>query len=403
MKRISILLLAATSFAVPACSSDVTPSGDDDGSGSGSSSGSGSNQGSGSSSASQWDTILANRVTDYNAALKIAALRLTGTLPAMTEINEVATATGDAQKAAYQKWITDYLGRPAFANQMFLFWRDTFKTGGTTAAFDPVNDTAAAFAAQLAVTNGNYMDMLTKATGNCPTFAPATGTFTDANCANGGPAAGVLTNPGLQKQFFSNLAMRRVRFVQETFDCLRFPVEISSTPTDVGGAAPYIGVWPFNTIASPQNGGGRVNFQDTSAAICANCHETLNRMAPLFAYYDAAGAYKTTIQVPVPLPMSPTAQMTDWLPPGEMTAWRYQKLAADIPALGAQMAADPGVAQCGVSRYWLFALGKEDIVDQLVSVPPATIKTQVDAFTQNGFKVKDLLFTIFTTDAFIKF
>jgi len=72
MKRISILLLAATSFAVPACSSDVTPNGgDDDGSGSGS--GSGSNQGSGSGSADQWDTILANRVVDYNAALKIAA------------------------------------------------------------------------------------------------------------------------------------------------------------------------------------------------------------------------------------------------------------------------------------------------------------------------------------------
>jgi hypothetical protein len=119
--------------------------------------------------------------------------------------------------------------------------------------------------------------------------------------------------------------------------------------------------------------------------------------------YDATGAYKTTIQVPVPLPMNPIAQMTDWLPPGETTAWRYQKPAADIPALGQQMAADPGIAQCGVARYWLFALGKEDIVDQLVSVPPVTIKTQVDAFTQNGFKVKDLMISIFTADAFIKF
>src|SRR5215467_13958756 len=118
MKRISILLLAATSFAVPACSSDVTPNGgDDDGSGSGS--GSGSNQGSGSGSADQWDTILANRVVDYNAALKIAALRLTGNLPLITEINTVAAATGDAQKTAYEGLIRDYLGRPAFANQMF--------------------------------------------------------------------------------------------------------------------------------------------------------------------------------------------------------------------------------------------------------------------------------------------
>jgi hypothetical protein len=213
----------------------------------------------------------------------------------------------------------------------------------------------------------------------------------------------VLTNPGLMKQFFSNLTMRRGRFVQETFDSLRFPVEISSTPTDVGGAAPYIGVWPFASIASPQNGGGKINFQDVSAAVCANCHQTLNHLVPLFAYYDATGAYKTTIQVPVPITGNPIAQINDWLPPGETTAWRYGKAAADIPALGTVMAADPDIAACGVSRLWNFALGKEDIVDQLVAVPPATIKAQVDAFTQNGFKVKDLIFAIFTADAFVKF
>jgi hypothetical protein len=403
MKRISILLLAATSFAVPACSSDVTPSGGDDGSNQGSNTGSGSNQGSGSGSADQWDTILANRVVDYNAALKIAALRLTGNLPSMTEINTVAAATGDAQKTAYEGLIKDYLGRPAFANQMFLFWRNTFKTGGATAAFDPVNDTAAAFAAEIAVTNDSYMSLFTKASANCPTFAPATGTFTDAECTNGGPKAGVLTNPGLMKQFFSNLAMRRVRFLQETFDCLRFPVEISTTPTDVHGAAPYIGEWPFNSIGSPQNSGGRINFQDVSSAICANCHQTLNHIAPLLAYYDATGTYKTTIQVPVPLPMNPIAQMPDWLPSTETTAWRYQKPAADIPALGQQMAADPGVAQCGVTRFWGFAMGKLDPVDALVQIPPSVIQTQLDAFTQNSFKVKDLLFTIFTADAFIRF
>jgi hypothetical protein len=213
----------------------------------------------------------------------------------------------------------------------------------------------------------------------------------------------VLTNPGLQKQFFSNLAMRRGRFVQETFDCLRFPVEIAQKPTDVGGSAPYIGVWPFSSIASPQNGGGRVNFQDVSAAICANCHQTLNHLVPLFAYYDANGAYKTTIQVQVPLPNNPLAATTDWLPPGDTTAWRYGKPAADIPALGQAMAADASVAECGVARFWNFALNKEDIVDQLVAVPSATIKAQVDAFTQNGFKVKDLIFAIFTADAFVKF
>jgi hypothetical protein len=286
---------------------------------------------------------------------------------------------------------------------MFLFWRETFKTGGATAAFDPVLDTAAAFAAQLATTNASYMDMFTKASGNCPTFTPGAGTFADAECTNGGTKAGVLTNPGIQKQFFSNLAMRRGRFVQETFDCLRFPVEISQTPTDVGGAAPYIGVWPFTTIASPTNGGGRVNFQDVSAAICANCHQTLNHLVPLFANYDANGVYQTTIQTTTPVEGNPKSVLADWLPPGDTTAWRYQKPAADIPALGAAMAADPSVAKCGVARYWNFAMGKEDIVDQLVDVPLKTIETQLTAFTNNGFKVKDLIFSIFTSEAFVKF
>lgn len=392
MKRISILLLAATSFAVPACSNDVASTGGDD-------DGSGSNKGSGSNSnPDQWDQILASRVTDYNAALRIAALRLTGNLPTMTEINTVASAQGDAQKAAYQGLITDYMNRPAFASQMVVFWRDTFKTGGTAAT-----DTAAAFAAQLAVTNGSYMDLFTKSTGNCPTFNAQAGTFAAAECGNGGPQAGVLTNPALMKQFFSNLAMRRGRFVQETFDCARFPVELSQTPIDVGGSAPYAGVWPFNSIASPTNGGGRVNFQDVSAAICANCHQTLNHLVPLFANYDMNGMYQATIQVPVPLEGNPIAKMNDWLPPGETTAWRYQKPAATIPDLGAAMAADPEIARCGVARLWNFALGKEDIVDQLVDVPQATIQSELDAFTQNGFKVKDLIFSIFTADAFVKF
>jgi hypothetical protein len=227
------------------------------------------------------------------------------------------------------------------------------------------------------------------------------GVFSDAECTNGGPKAGVLTNPGIMAQFFSNLAFRRIRFIQETFDCVRFPAEATGAPVNVGGASPYTGVWPFSSIASPTNGGGRINFQDVSSAICANCHETLNHQAPLFASYDMTGAFKTAISVPTPLDGAPLAQITDWLPPGETTAWRYQKPAADIPAFGAAMAADPEIAACGVARMW--ALGKTDIVDTLQEVPTATIQAQVDAFTQGGFKVRDLIRAIYTSDDFVKF
>lgn len=389
MKRISALLLVAA-LAAPACSSDQT--GDDDGMGSGSGSGSGSQ------TLDQWDEALAQRELDYNAALRIAALRLTGALPTMTEINSVANAGDDAaKKVAYETLVQAYMNKPEFAKQMFYFWRDTFKMGETA-----MLDTAPAFAARLAVQNLSYMDMFTATADGCPTFDEGTGVFTSAECTNNGPKAGILTNPGINAHYFGNLAFRRSRFVQETFVCTKFPAE-TGAPTDVGGAAPYTSTWPFQSIASPTNGGGRINFQDTAAVICANCHGTLNHLTPLFAYYDDQGQYQTAISVPTPLDGAPAAQMTDYLPAGETTAWRFGVPAADLPALGTAIAADPAVAECGVARMWNWALGKTDIVDALQEVPKATIETQIAAFTEGGYKMKDLIYAVFTSDDFVKF
>src|SRR5262249_37200667 len=242
MKRTKLLLLAA--FAVPACSNNVTQPGGDDNPNPGD---------------DQWGQALANRKVDYNAALKIAALRLTGDLPTVAEINSIALAADDAaRKPIYESLIQQYMARPAFANQMFRFWRDTFKMGET-----PMLDTAPALAANISVENGSYMDLFTLNSNNCPTFTG--GVFTPAACGNGGPVAGVLTNPGAMSLFTSNLAFRRTRWVQEIFDCLKFPAEVSPQGKDVGGAALYTGVWPFQSISSPSNGGGRINFLATSS------------------------------------------------------------------------------------------------------------------------------------------
>jgi hypothetical protein len=405
MKRISILLLAATAFAVPACSTPAASSGggDDDGNNNGSNGSDGSNGS--NSSGNDWDSILANRVVDYNMALRNAALKLTGNLPTMTEVNQVASgADVTAQKAAYEALLADYMKRPTFATQMIAFWRDTFKMGTTsTTGVTAAMDGPAVFAAELAVTNQPYSLLLTRATGNCPTYDTAANKFTDTECANGGPKSGVLTNPSAMTQFVSNFAFRRVRWVNETFDCTRFPVEIAATGTDVGGSSLYTGTFPFDSIAGTASG-SRVDFLDVSSAICANCHANLNHIAPLFAYYDATGQYKTTMSVPTPLTGAPPAVIGDYLPPGKQTfAWRFGKDVTDIPSLGAAMAADPAIAACAVDRIWNFALGKQDIVDQLVDVPPATIQTQLDAFNQNGGKLGDLIFAVFTSDAFVKF
>lgn len=383
MKRISILLLAT--LAIPACSSDSSTTdgtmGDDQ-------------QGSGD----EWDQELAKREYDYNAALRIAALRLTGDLPSMAEIQQVANAPDNAaKKAAYEGLVTQYMSRPTFARQMFFLWRDIFKMGETAEM-----DFAPAFAAQISVENRDYRELLTATTGTCPTVDINAGTFTAADCTGAGPRAGVLTNAGVQKQFFSNLAFRRVKWVEETFDCLKFPVELEGAPQEVGAASPFVGTWPFTSIAGTANG-GRINFLDVSAVICANCHQTINHIAPLFANYDNMGVYQPQIAVPTPLDNSPLAKMTDYLPAGETTAWRYQQPAADIPALGAAMAADPDIGKCAVARMWNWAMGKQDIVDSLAEVPVETIQTQLDNFVASGYKMKDLIYAVFTADDFVKF
>ncbi len=347
----------------------------------------------------QWDQQLATRTTDYNMALRIASLRLTGKLPTYEDIMAVSVAPDEGKKAAYTAMVTKYLAAPELETQMIAFWRDTFKQGGSA-----LLDTAPVFAAKLSVENGAYTDLFTATAGTCPTFDGTT--FIAGECGNGGPKAGVLTNPGVMAQFFSNFAFRRTRWVQETFVCAAFPAEVSASPTSVGGAAPYTGVWPFDSIAGTATAGtpGRVDFLSTEATICANCHSSINHIAPLFAHYDINGAYQTALAVPTPLDGAPLAVITDYLPPGKQdTAWRMGKPAADLPALGQQMAADPQVAACGVARIWNWALGKTDIVDTLQQVPNATIQTQIDAFTQSGFKLKDLIFAVYTSDDFVKF
>jgi len=386
MKRISILLLAA--LAIPACSSDPsTPGGDDQPGDDGSTPG-----------GDEWDKELAKREYDYNAALRIAALRLTGDMPTMAEIQQVAGAGDDAaKKTVYEGLVQNYMGRPTFARQMLAFWRDTFKMGET-----PEMDFAPTFAAMLSVNNGSYTDLFRAATGTCPTLDTGTGVFTPGDCAGAGPKVGVLSDGGAMKQFFGNFAFRRVRWVEETFDCLKFPVEIGHDPVEVGGQSPYDGAWPFNSISGTSSG-GRVNFLDVSSVICAKCHQTINHIAPLFANFDGMGAYQPQIAVPTPLDGAPLAKLADYLPATETTAWRFGVPAPDLAGLGTAMAADPSIAKCGVARMWNWAMGKTDIVDTLQEVPAETVQGQVDAFTASGFKMKDLIYAVFTADDFVKF
>lgn len=344
----------------------------------------------------EWDTKLAERVVDYNAALRIASLKLVGELPTLAEIKQIVAAPD--KKTAYETLVRGYLASPKFARQMFRFWQDALKMGDTAEL-----DSAPAFAAQLVVENRSFLQVLTATTGTCPTYNPTTSQFTAGNCTNNVPVTvGLLTHPGVQKHFFGNLAFRRVRWVQETFACTKFPAEVSTAPIDVGGMQPYTGTFPFASIAGEITG-GRVDFRNTESVICANCHSNMNHIAPLFAYFDEAGRYSPTMVAPTPLPMAPAVKMSDYLPTGEGMAWRKGVPVTDMASLGAAMAADRAISECAVARVWNWAMDKQDIVDGLAKVPSATIATQVDAFIANDHKLRDAILAVFTSDDFVKF
>ena len=343
------------------------------------------------------------RVVNYGEALRTASLKLIGQLPTLADINKLAAATTPAaQKPIYEAMIDAMLANPLFATKQVQWWRDTLKTGnqGTPAKGMPSFDTAATFAASVVVGDRPFTDLFTATTGTCPTYA--NGTFTAANCANNAPTAGILTDPGLMAQYYANMAFRRVRFVQETFVCSKFPAEFAAATKPMGSGT-YTSPWDFNSIAGGAT--AKINFQDTSAVICANCHTTMNHVAPLFAHFDVNGAYDATkISVQVPGPGTPNATLADWLPAGQQTfAWRNGTAVTDLPSLGQAIAKDPDVARCAVNRIWNMAMSRGDIVNDLATIPPVVTDPLVADFTANGMKLKSVIRSVFTSDDFVKF
>jgi hypothetical protein len=360
--------------------------------------------------------ILDARKTDYGEALRSASLKLRDKLPTLAEIKQLEAAPDDAaKKVAYEKLIDDMLASTDFSASMVKFWKDTFRTGQTGAVQQGQvsKDFAANFAARVVVEGKSYNDLFTATTNTCPTFDPTAKTFADGNCpapANqiaNAPTVGVLTDPGLQSQYFANMAFRRVRFVQETFICSKFPAAYSATPVPMGNGT-YTGQHPFTSITGKQTlpagvTAARIDFHDTQAVICANCHNDLNHLAPMFINYDAAGALRDTPQVEVPIPGSPKARRNDYLPDAEGYAWRFGKPVADLAALGQAIAADPDAAKCAVNRVWNFAMSRGDIVNDLASVPDAVTAPYVASFKSGNYNLKETIRAVFKSEDFTKF
>lgn len=366
----------------------------------------GTTQGGGGGTTDQDQQLLDSRKVDYGEALRTASLKLVGELPTFDQIQKIATAPNEAaQKTAYEAEIDKMLADPRFAPMMIKWWRDTLATGGNRGTGYPSYDFSATFAASIIVNDRPYSEMFTASSGTCPTFTPGTGgaagTFAPGNCPGTQPTAGLVANPDLLSNYYGNMAFRRVRNLQEKFACSKFPAEFSTTPKPMG-AGTYTSPWAFETVPGAT---AKINFQDTSAVICANCHTSMNHMAPLFAFWDEKGAYTAgTIQVMTPVPGNPKTAATDWLVAGEtQMAWRNGKPVADIPALGAAMAADPDVQRCINTRLYNWAMSKGDVVNDLAAVPAAITDPFVKVFNDNGQKLKPVIKAVFTAEDFVKF
>lgn len=362
--------------------------------------------------------ILDARKTDYGEAARTASLKLRDKLPTLAEIKTIEAAPDDAaKKVAYEKLVDDYIASPEFSVMMIKYWKDTFRTGqqGAVQQGQVSKDFAANFAARTTVEGKSYLELFTAATNTCPTFDATARTFADGNCpapvnqttTQTVPTVGVLSDPGLLAQYFANMAFRRVRFIQETFVCSKFPAEYSGTPQPMG-AGTYTGVQPFTSITGKQAlptgvTTARIDFHDTQAVICANCHSTMNHLAPMLINYDAAGALRDTPQVDVPIPGNPKARRNDYLPDAEPYMWRFGKPTPDLTALGKAISEDPAVPTCAVNRIWNYAMSRGDIVNDLATVPESVTAPYVASFKAGNYNLKETIRAVFKSEDFTKF
>jgi len=341
-------------------------------------------------------TVLDERLKDYNEALRTASIKLVRTLPTLAQIKKVQKAADP--RRAYEEELDDMLEDPRFTERMIKFWKDAMRMSGGAEGGNPSRNTAPNLAARITVEGRPFSDLFTSPSNNCPEYDGTNKVFTDGECGGGAPVeAGVLTNPGVHYQFYGSMAFRRVRWLQEVFVCTKFPAEYSDKP-EVKNGVDYVSPWPFESIATAP-----IDFQDTKSVVCANCHTTLNHLAPLFGNFDEKGQWQNGISVMTPTLVPETTALSHWLQPGETTSWRFGEPVADLGQLGEAVASDPDVNECVVARLYNLAMSKEDIVNDLATVPYEVLDEYMITYYQNGMNLKATLRAIFTSADFVRY
>lgn len=380
-----------------------------------------------------WQDILDARQVDYPRALRRASLRLRRSLPTMTEMQQLQSAADPAQ--TYAAIVEAYLQSPQFQMQMIDFFRMTFRTGlppaSDSSAVDEnqpferrqlIRDSAAVYAAQIAVEDRSFAELFT--TQSCPRYDASTQSFSPRDCnaemqalsdlfaqiafpfafQDSIPAGGICAHPGVMGAFTSNLAFRRVRWVQEVFRGKSFPAHIADAQ-DIGGAAPYTGEHPFDSITGGLNapeGHDGPDFHSADSVICANCHNDMNHWAPLFMGFGLQGFYNAN-QAQVFTPSGRFATRRDYLPDEEPTAFRAGQPVSNLGEFCTALSQSREVHCTVVARLWNWMMGRGDVVDARALVPDEALQPLCSSFEDNGLRIRDALRSITRHDDFVRF
>lgn len=186
-----------------------------------------------------------------------------------------------------------------------------------------------------------------------------------------GPRIGILSKAGFLSQWANQKEgspTLRGKSMREALMCLGVP----PPPPDV---APIFEDPPAGMRQTKRQ---RLEMHRTKPA-CAGCHALMDPLGLPFENFDGIGRYRTTDDT---LPIDSS---------GEFNGRRVN----DARALGQAIAADPKVAECLVRKFYSYSVGhRERDVDGTV------LNTLVASFQASGFKFRQLVLDIVTSEAF---
>ena len=342
---------------------------------------------------------------DYEHALRAASIKLTGNLPSLAEIKQVRD-TSD-QKGEYEKLVDTYMKRPTFAAQIVDFFRDSFNNGGQR---------------QINGQNIN-MDLARRRTpraGGEISRSPTWSRRAPNTCQTLDTGRGDVHVDGLPERERGRRAHRRRRAGAVLLEHglpsralgagdLRLPASSRPRPPARHAAADGRRRTPRRGRSSQSPAGRRRARASTSRTTrrssAPTATATMNHQSRRCSrnFDDAGAPMARRPQVPVPIREPDRGARRLAAGVGEDRLVAHGSPAADIPALGAAIAADPEFARCMATRVWNWALSRPDVVDDDASITPDWRRTLATELTASNWNLKPHDPSVFTSDAFVRF